>query len=101
MTEEGNKKSNSRILGITRYQWLIILALIAMLFFFSDNSIFKRIKYEKKIRDLKSQIEFYQSQADSNRMKLKELKSNKYDLEKFARENYFMKKDSEDVFVIE
>jgi cell division protein FtsB len=97
------KKTNMRfsLLGMNHYQWIVIVVLLAMLFLFSDNSIFKRIEYDRQIRDLKSQIEFYQAQSDTNRLKLNELQSNKYNLEKFARENYLMKKDNDEVFIIE
>lgn len=99
--EEKTKNHNRKILGLNRYQLLIVIALIAMLFFFSDSSILKRIKYDRQIKDLETQIEFYRAQTDTNKIKLNELQSNKDNLEKFARENYLMKKENEEVFVIE
>lgn len=89
-----------RILGLTAYQIVFLIVLVALLFFFSDSSITKRIRYESQINDLKSQIEFYRQQTEINKEKLDELQSNKEDLEKFARENYLMKKDNEDIFII-
>lgn len=83
------------------YQIAILVALIAMLFFFSDSSLLKRIKYENEIRDLKSQIEYYRNQIEIDKAKLNELQSNLENLEKYARENYLMKKENEEVFVIE
>ncbi|HBG39851.1 MAG TPA: hypothetical protein DDZ96_07950 [Porphyromonadaceae bacterium] len=90
-----------RILGLTVYQIAILLVLIAMLFFFSDSSITKRVKYEMEIQDLEAQIEFYRHQTETDKAKLNELYSNKENLEKFARENYLMKKENEDLFLIE
>jgi len=52
----------------------------------------KRIKYETQINSLESQIKFYRQQTERDKEKLNELQSNKDDLEKFARENYLMKK---------
>ena len=72
-----------------------------MLFFFSDNSVTKRIRYETQIKNLESQIEFYRQQTNLDKEKLNELQSNKEDLEKFARENYLMKKENEDVFIVD
>ncbi len=72
-----------------------------MLFFFSDSSVTKRIRYESQIKDLESQIEYYRHQTETDREKLNELQSNKEDLEKFARENYLMKKENEEVFIIQ
>ena len=95
------KAMRKRILGLSVYQIAILIALIAMLFFFSDSSLLKRIKYEREIRDLKTQIEYYRKQIEIEKTKLNELQSNKENLEKFARENYLMKKENEEVFVIE
>ena len=90
----------NRILGLSFYQIMILVILIAMLFFFSDSSVTKRIRYESRIKDLENQIEFYRRQAETDKEKLDELQSNKEDLEKFARENYLMKKENEEVFII-
>ena len=57
--------------------------------------------YERQIKELKEQIEFYKHQTEVDKAKLHELQSNKDNLEKFARENYLMKKENEEVFVIE
>ncbi|MEA4979116.1 MAG: septum formation initiator family protein [Petrimonas sp.] len=90
-----------RVLSLSVYQIAILIALIAMLFFFSDSSLLKRIKYENEIRDLKAQIEYYRNQTDTDMAKLNELQSNLENLEKYARENYLMKKENEEIFVIE
>ncbi|NLY24596.1 MAG: hypothetical protein GX042_06240 [Bacteroidales bacterium] len=92
---------SKRVLGLTSYQIVILLILIVMLFFLSDSSVTKRIKFDTQIRDLESQIEFYHEQTESDKEKLNELQSNNDDLEKFARENYLMKKENEDIFIIE
>ena len=90
-----------RIFGLTIYQIIILIVLIAILFFFSDVSFTKRIRYESQIKDLETQIEFYRKQTEVDMEKLNELQSNKEDLEKFARENYLMKKENEEIFIIQ
>lgn len=74
---------------------------VVMLFVFSDSNIGKRIDSDREIRSLKKQIEFYKKQIEADKAKLYELQSDKDNLEKFARENYLMKKENEEVFVIE
>ncbi len=101
MKQNANLPGMKRFLGLTAYQIAILAVLIVMLFFLSDSSVTKRIGYETQIRDLEAQIEFYQQQTESDSEKLHELRSNDEDLEKFARENYLMKKEGEDVFIIE
>jgi Septum formation initiator. len=100
MKEKEKKLGSKRMLGLTATQIIILIALVVMLFFFSDSSVTKRIQYETQIKDLESQIEFYHQQTETDREKLNELQSNKDDLEKFARENYLMKKENEDIFII-
>lgn len=101
MKEKVKTFTSKRILGLTATQIIILLVLIVMLFFFSDNSVTKRIRYETQIKNLESQIEFYRQQTNLDKEKLNELQSNKEDLEKFARENYLMKKENEDVFIVD
>ena len=100
MKEKLNKIRTVRVLGLTASQIIVLLVLLVMLFFFSDSSIQKRLKQESQIKDLQTQIELYQKQIEEDKEKLNELQSNKDDLEKFARENYFMKKEKEEIFII-
>lgn len=101
MKDSIKKFGTKRVAGFTATQILILIILIVMLFFFSDSSIPKRIKNESQIKELEAQIEFYQEQSKKDKEKLDELQSNKEDLEKFARENYYMKKENEEIFIIE
>lgn len=92
---------NKRFWGLTIYQIAILVILFITVFMFSDNSIIKRAKYDAQIRELKHQIKEYRTQAETDKQKLEELRSNDMNLEKFARENFLMKKENEDVFIIE
>ena len=99
MNSEKRKKRNKW--GLTSLQIGVLFFAIVMLFFFSDSNIKKRIDSEREIRSLKKQIEFYKKQIEEDKTKLHELQSDKDNLEKFARENYFMKKENEEIFIIE
>jgi len=90
----------TRYFGFTGYQIIILGSLVAMLFLFSENNIFKWLRYDSNIRNLESQIEYYRNRSKIERRKLNELQSNTQDLEKFARENFLMKRDNEDLFII-
>ncbi len=90
-----------RFAGLSVYQIAILLIMMAMLFVFGDSSMVKRIKYEREIRALQTQIQYYREQTENDKLKLYDLKSSKDNLEKFARENYLMKKKDEEVFIIE
>lgn len=87
--------------SFSKVQIAFILILIVFAFFISDSNLFARFGYDSEIRDLNKQIEFYKKQKEDDTRKLNELKSNKENVEKFARENYLMKKPGEEVFIIE
>lgn len=85
----------------TKIQLLIIVAIIVFGFFISESNLFARFGYDAKIMELNGQIEHYRKQTVEDKQKLKELESDKDRIEKFARENYLMKKKDEDVFIVE
>lgn len=92
---------NYLITRYTKVQLLIILVIIFFAFFISDSNIFARFGYDAKIMELNSQIDYYREKTEQDKEKLKLLESDKDQIEKFARENYLLKKDDEDVFVVE
>ena len=76
------------------------LAFVIWITIFDENNLIERYKLSRRIREYNKQIEHYSNEIEQNNRKLKELKSNKENLEKFAREEYLMKKDDEVLFVV-
>lgn len=85
----------------SKVQLVIIIVLIVCSFVISDSNIFTRFGYDLQIRDLKNQVEYYHEKTIDDTRKLEELRSNSANIEKFARENYKMKKENEEIFIIE
>jgi len=56
--------------------------------------------YDEKIRMLEKDIKYYQKEIEINRNKLDDLNTSKERLERFAREEYYMKEENEDIFII-
>ena len=83
-----------------KYSLSLIVFFVWIVFFDSHNLIERTINL-RKIHRLENDKIFYEEKIKSDRAQLEELQSNPANLEKFARENYLMKKDNEDVFVIE
>lgn len=82
-------------------RYLIVIAVGALLVGVVDeNSFVKRVQLEMQISELKAQIEDYNSQYDETEAKLRQLRINPKAITKIARENYFMKADDEDIFVL-
>jgi len=72
--------------------WLII---------FDRSNWFDMVGEIHSIHKLEKEKEYYQKKIESDNKKLNELKTNDENLEKFAREQYLMKKTNEDIFIIE
>lgn len=79
---------------------LILIGFGVWMYFFDDNSIQMHNELNKEIQKLESSIDFYQQEIKKDK-KLMEDYENPEELERFARETYQMKKDSEDIYLIE
>ena len=80
--------------------WLVTIVFFALTFVMGDSSLYKRYTYDEKIRSLEKEIKHYQKEIEINSKKLNDLHTDKEGLERFAREEYVMKKPNEDVYII-
>ena len=82
-----------------KYVWVLLSFLIWMVFL--DNySYFGHRVLDKQIDELEDNKKYYQEEIKKDQEKIKNL-NNPDQTEKYAREKYFMKKDSEDIYIIE
>jgi len=82
-----------------RYFYTALAFIIWMAFFDSDN-FREQMRLSNKIERLQQKKHFYQTEIQKNKSSLNALKYDTSQLEKYARETYFMKKDNEDVYVV-
>jgi len=80
---------------------MAILVLFVFIVFLDQNSVMKRLKLEQEISRLKKEIRHYEKLRDQSSNKLESLKAGKDELERVAREEYHMKKENEEIFLIE
>jgi cell division protein FtsB len=76
------------------------LVFIVWIVFFDDNNLLERSQLINELQQLRDDKVYYTHQIKEDSKRLEELKTNKDNLEKFAREQYFMKKPDEEVYVI-
>jgi len=76
------------------------LAFVIWMAFFDNDNFREQMRLTHKIEQLQQKKQFYQSEIEKNKSALNALKYDTTQLEKFAREKYFMKKDNEDVYVV-
>ena len=94
-------KRNSILMRSLRNKYLIaLLVFLVWLLIFDRNSLIDRMKYIRTMHDLEDEKQYYLERIDEGSRRLNELKTDRDNLEKFAREQYYMKKENEDVFVI-
>jgi cell division protein FtsB len=79
---------------------ITFLGFIVWLSFFDRNDFITTSSYRSQLNKLKTEKAFYEKEIERNKEHLLELRTNRENLEKFAREKYFMKRDNEEVFVI-
>ena len=84
---------------INKY-WLVTILFLGLTFTAGDSKLYKRYVYIKKIQELEKEIKQYKEEIEVNTKKLNDLRTDKEGLERFAREEYLMKKADEDVFII-
>jgi cell division protein FtsB len=68
--------------------------------FFDKNDLLTQLDFSKQLNELEKERQYYLLEIESNKNKLVELQTNSANIEKFAREQYLMRKEGEDVFVV-
>lgn len=79
---------------------IALVAFVVWIMFFDDNNLMQHRKNLKELALLEDQVNFYKQKIIADKRKLYELQTNDANLEKFAREQFLMKKADEDIFVI-
>ena len=79
---------------------LTFLGALIWLSFFDRNDFITTWAYHKKLQDLCTEKAYYEKEVKRYTEDLNNLITNPANMEKYAREKYYMKKDNEDVYVI-
>ena len=94
------KEKLIRIFKRFRNKYLISTLVFGFwLIFFDQFNLVDRYQSLHVMRQLQRDKAYYEKKIKEDTQQLKELKTNRENLEKFAREQYLMKKDNEDIFV--
>jgi cell division protein DivIC len=87
---------------IKEYKYTISLVFFSVwMLFFDGNSALFMYKQYNELKDLKTQERFLSLDITDMTRQKEELFSDDNKLEQYARENFFFKKENEDVYVIE
>ena len=79
---------------------IIIILFIIWMIFFDSNSLIINNELDNDINELDNQKSYYEKEIAKDNIELQLIQSDS-GLEKYAREKLFMKKDNEEIFLIE
>lgn len=79
---------------------LVLTIFLVWMLFFDQNSLLIHLELRREIDKLEQQQEFLREQIARDKEIIETLSDPK-ELEKFAREQYYLKKPDEDIYIIE
>jgi len=96
-----NFKFIEKIPKILRNKYVLTLLLfLVWIIILDSNNLLSRFKEMRELRKLRNEREYYLNKIEADRRKLQELKTDNDNLEKFAREQYRMKRADEDLYIV-
>lgn len=80
--------------------FLALLAVGIWLMFFDKNNFIHQWRLQRQLNELKRDREYYLQEIERDSTAIRQLKDDPEELERYARENYLMKKEGEDIYII-
>jgi cell division protein DivIC len=80
---------------------IALLVFFVWILFFDQNNLVDRYISHRNIRQLERDKKYFRHRIMEDSIRLDELRTDNENLEKFAREQYLMKRENEDIFIIE
>jgi len=95
---QASKRKNPWLSPFSNWYFILLVVFVVWMAFFDGNDIGTQLRLNNKIVELENEKIELSEKIDQTTSELKALRDDK---EKFAREKYYMKKDNEDVFIID
>lgn len=83
------------------FYFISLVIFLAWMLLLDSNNIVARYQLGSKLSSLEDEKEYYEEKIREVKKDRSELFGDRESIEKFAREKYLMKKESEDIYVIE
>ena len=81
--------------------FLSIAAFVVWILFFDPRDVFTQMEHRRELKELQISRAWYQKEIAKEYIEAEQLKTNPALIEKYARENYLMKRENEDIFIIQ
>lgn len=89
------------IIGHCKNKFMIAtIVFVVWVSFLDQNNLLNLVSDMRTLHNMKEQKEYYSNKIETDIQRTKELVSDEENLEKFAREQYMMKKPNEEVFIV-
>lgn len=99
--QDENKQSFRKLFQRYANKYTVVgLLFVVWIGLFDKYSFIDKMQLHAKISQLEKEKKFYSKKIEEDRRKKEELVGDRDKLEKFAREQYYMKKENEDLFII-
>ncbi len=79
---------------------IAVFLFLLWIVFFDENNVIQHNRNKQRLKALKEQRAFYRDKIETDNLKMEELSSGVKNLEKYAREQFYMSQPDEDLFLI-
>lgn len=79
---------------------IILTVFVIWMLFLDENSYLTHREFNKEIKELETWIEYHKQKIAKDKETIEKLQDS-LELERYAREKYLMKKENEDIYIIE
>ena len=93
-------KNNKWVRIVSNKYLIIVLVFTVWMFFFDTNSYLIHDELNTSIETLENNKEIYKAEIEKDKEFIETMKDSN-EIEKYAREKYYLKKENEDIFLIE
>ncbi len=100
MSKFSEIKNKKWVQVISNKYLLIVIIFIVWMLFFDTNSYLIHQELNDDIKKLENIKAVYKDEIDEDKLFIEKMKDSN-ELEKFAREKYYLKKENEDIYIIE
>lgn len=102
LTESNKTSKRNKWIRIILNKYLISSVLFAVwMLFFDQNSYLIHRDLDKQVRELKRDKKNYTEKLKKERARINQMKNDSTEIERVAREKHFLKKEGEDIFIVE
>lgn len=90
-----------RVPPFLRNKYVAVLVIFLLyISFFDAHDLISQMEIKMELREISEEIDYLNYDTESAKSQIEELTSDKDELEKFAREQYRMKRENEEIFVL-